>query len=293
MKPLFLFSLLTLSITTKAQVKDSIIEKWCKAVINLDCRPSKNLLPDNRVSEYKIGSAIFLYYKNNYYLVSARHVLEDKEEINRAYTKDPDPICYKIFVVERGDSLAGYSDPVMLMNLGSETSRRPYIFSSDEDDIAVVSLKYHTAFTEALLNKGYVPITLDDINVSCSIEPDQKIMAIGFSGDLFDNGRLANITLGQFASKSPLPSLPVVTEGTIGDIRPEKNTFVGNIFATKGNSGGPIISDNKLVGIVSRQITTFKRVSEREFGYYRSRELHFIKSSMILPLVERLNREHR
>lgn len=275
------------------QTKTSI-EKWGRAAINLDCRPSKNLLPDTKISEFRIGSALFLLYNNVHYLITARHVVEDKEEINSAFTKDPDPICYKIFVVERGDSVARYREDVMLTDLGGEPlNKRTYIFSREADDIAVISLRTKRDFVDRLLAKGYVPVSVDDIDTNCSLVQDQKITALGFPGDLFETGRQASITLGQFATKSPVASMPVITEGTVGDIGLEKNTFVGNIFVTKGNSGGPVISDDKLVGIVSRQITTFKRVAPGEFGYYRSRQFHFIKSSLILPLVERLDKAKR
>lgn len=274
-----------------AALNDEITAKWCKAVVNLDCRPSKNLLPQNVTAAYKIGSAVFLNYENEYYLVSVRHVLEDKDEINSAFTKDPDPICYKIFVVPRGDTISkfpeGIDEQLVLLNLGEARSdQRTYIFSAGDNDVAVISLKNQKLFVEALFAKGYVPITIDDIDVDCSIAAGQKIAAFGFPGDLFESGRQPNITLGQFASRSPVASLPVITEGTIGDVRNGRSSFTGNIFVTKGSSGGPIVSNNKLVGIVSRQITGYK-------GYYKKRELHFIKSSLIMPLVEKLHKERR
>lgn len=272
-------------------LNDSVISKWCKAIVNLDCRPSKNLLPENYTPAYKIGSAVFLEYENEYYLVSVRHVLEDKDEINAAFTKDPDPICYKIFAVPRGDTVAkfpeGIDENLVLLNLGDGMpGQRPYIFSSGVDDIAVISLRRQKLFVEALLAKGYEPVTVDDIDIDCAIVGDQKIAAFGFPGDMFETGKQGNITLGQFASRSPVASLPVITEGTIGDVREGRSSFTGNIFVTKGSSGGPIVSENKLVGIVSRQVTVYK-------DYYKKRELHFIKSSLIMPLVEKLHLQNR
>lgn len=270
---------------------DEVISKWCKAIINLDCRPSKNLLPENYTPAYKIGSAVFLEYENGYYLVSVRHVLEDKDEINLPFTKDPDPICYKIFAVPRGDTVAkfpeGIDENLVLQNLGDGmTEQRPYIFSSGLDDIAVISLRNQKLFVEALFAKGYEPITVDDIDIDCAIVADQKIAAFGFPGDMFETGKQGNITLGQFASRSPVASLPVITEGTVGDVRDGRSSFTANIFVTKGSSGGPVVSDNRLVGIVSRQVTVYK-------DYYKKRELHFIKSSLIMPMVEKLHLQKR
>ena len=47
-------------------------------------------------------------------------------------------------------------------------------------------------------------------------------------------------------------AIPLVTKGVISNTGNHSKTFEGNIFVYHGNSGGPIISNNKLIGIISR-----------------------------------------
>jgi hypothetical protein len=112
-------------------------------------------------------------------------------------------------------------------------------------------------------------------------------MSFGFPADFFQVGK-KNLPPAVYNWQSDILSLPVVSEGTISDEMPTNSWFSGNIFVYHGNSGGPIVSNNKLIGLVSRGVPELKQVSTPTGSYYINRHILFTKSSLILPLLLKL-----
>lgn len=222
------------------------------------------------------GTAIFFKDKNKHYLITARHVLWDElsakreldKELKTLQTSSPsyqnelenctqralDKIFGIIFRVPSLDEvLNGGKAKAFLMNLGAGAPyTTPYVFSNQHFDLAMISLdQRNSEFTKELLDNGYEPISLNDI----SDEPSKEgceIMAVGFPG--------ATSLIGQqelhpanksWASNSY--SLPVFSFGRVSLLHQNLNFFWADMSIYPGNSGGPIIENNKLVGIVSAQ----------------------------------------
>lgn len=311
---------------TKNMHNDIIIDKWIKATINIEGRPNftdtkeyqgmtkkyfdKIITQDEYVAYITraarevsrfTGTAIFFKYNNKHYLITARHVLENTNPpiYNNS---DTDRVFDIIMLIANGSSLIEgntvqhdiqSNDNILLTNYNTGTDYgRPFAFSSKDDDLAILKIDHNEfpdgkGFVSTLLKRGYIPIEISDIDTKCDLVKGQEIMALGFTGDgsVIDQ---KNLSPAEFNWESDLITLPIVSEGIVANNQSGSNTFSGNIFVYKGNSGGPIISNGKLVGIVSNSTLPIVKTSTSTLNYYRSRNINFIKSSLILPMLEDL-----
>lgn len=224
------------------------------------------------------GTAIFINYKSKKYLATARHVLHDTLEArryiesqqewnsrsNRKLSKyDLAGAQNKIFnIIFRVRSLNEYvtnkdnnfDHPEFLMNVGAgSSSLSQYTFSDPYIDLAVISLEREMRFLEDLENSGYKAIKLDSTWCD-SINEGDPIFCIGFpqTTSLIDKLNLSSAALNW---SSPYMSLPTVSFGNVAMDNDRLKFFWGDMSIYPGNSGGPVIKNNKLVGIISRQAT--------------------------------------
>jgi hypothetical protein len=287
-------SALAQNIGTKIS-EDSMIRKWRRAIINLECKSFNSGLEDSLI-ELRLkkiidrstfdrksdsvylrptrawGTAIFLKYKGNRYLVTARHVLHD------TFKKDSNAICDRITVVPEGTSLdvdSVFLPPLFIYNL---------YLSSVYDDIAIIGLDelhMNSSFADILETKGYEPISIQDISSSWNYKKGNRIMIVGFPD--FSKVRDRHSNRGTNLWEATIISLPVMTYGVISDTSVEKNMFSGEIFSYHGNSGGAVIKDNKLIGIVSGFIMHPIRdhIGSKALSEYYLQKMRFIKSPLI------------
>ena len=222
------------------------------------------------------GTAIFLKNEGKHYLLTARHVLWDElsatrelnEGIRRTQTDSRahqyfiesskqialDKIFSIIFrVPSLNEIIGGKKVKAFLMNLGAGVPYlTPYTFSDQNIDLAIISLdQRNNEFTKELLESGYEPISLADI----SDEPTNEgsdLMAVGFPSatSLIGQQKLHPAHI-QWASN--YFSLPVLSFGRVSLLHKDLNFFWADMSIYPGNSGGPVIENDKLVGIVSAQ----------------------------------------
>lgn len=317
------FSLILLiSSVSYSQKRNNAItsyEKWCKAVVNIECRTGAgysderkkldDLLQEQKISRQQYddlvmdtyikaprytGTAIFFKHNKNYFFITARHVVADII----SYPNDSTFISTKIFVIDNESNPdvvlpSGFkSEPIMIMNYGvGTTDSRYYVFSDKQKDMALISLnnKFYPddRIVRKLLDKGYQPIEFSDLDMSL-LSVGQKINSFGFPQDFAQGGR-KNITKYEYIWDSEIISAPVVSEGTIQKDVQKDYYFLGNIFVTHGDSGGAIVSNNKLVGIVSGG--TYEKIPlNGSFKYFKYRQTRFIKINQLIPLLEELNK---
>ncbi len=229
------------------------------------------------------GTAIFLEHDGGRYLLTARHVLwnehsakrECQEEIQRcnqypehmrqsmlesAKDRALNQIFNIIFRVPSFDELLHNNlstDRAFLMNLGAGVSwMTPYTFSSPDLDIAVISLDHRNGdsrFADELIAKGYEPILSSDIADAPSGE-GVEVFTVGFPsstallGQVSQHPALTNWSSTYF-------SLPTYSFGRVSMLHEALPFYWTDMSIYPGNSGGPIIEDDKLVGIVSGQPT--------------------------------------
>jgi hypothetical protein len=224
------------------------------------------------------GTALFLLHAGRRYLLTARHVLHDEisakreleeEEqralswpehmrqdlLNSAAERAQTRIFNIIFRVRSLDELITVPFPELLMNLGSGvTDFRPYTFSDPELDLALISLdqqSFDRRFADELQKLGYSPISSDDIAGGPDAE-GQDVFTVGFPPA---TARIDEIDQdpGRTYWSSGGISLPVSSFGKVSMLHEALSFFWADMSILPGNSGGPVVANDRLVGIVSAQ----------------------------------------
>lgn len=277
------------------------MEKWKKAVIHLECMADKESFRErmqrlqqiqndsnegkitdvefseqlsNKDKEFSWGTAIFVEYKDNYYLITSRHVLWDEnaaeqvakeeEEHLKGFGENLPPEILQsanerilnqsfesIFrVPSYSEYLQNSKDNARVINL--MTGPPMYSFSPPELDVAVVSFKNRGRnFLKEIVRLNHEPISFNDIEDSCS-EEGADVFTVGFPGVMSFIGQTSELKDRDWRSSS-LYSLPSFSFGKISMLHDELPFYWADMSIYPGNSGGPVFEDEKLVGIVSGQ----------------------------------------
>jgi hypothetical protein len=224
------------------------------------------------------GTASFLIHNSKRYLVTAGHVVWDEKSAEREFDEEkkrtessPENIRgfllqdaeerkqNRIFsIIFRVPSHDEYdkinledenSVAQFLMNLGTgPTYSRPYTFSS-QVDLAVISLDQQedSRFADELKKLDYEPISLEDI----ADEPTQEgseIFTVGFPDSISFISTLKRYAVEPWSSE--MFSYPAFAFGRVSMLAEKLPYFWADMSVYPGNSGGPVIEDDKLVGIV-------------------------------------------
>lgn len=241
------------------------------------------------------GTAVFLVHEDRHYFITARHVVHNTDEANAAlrdaereieerkrrgppkgappgyidpYTEGiaasarrraSTEIFMHIFRVRSVDEmLSGASgnvyDEIRNIGAGGYGYDAQYTFSEGLD-LAVLSLEsvFDRPTAKLLLARGYQPIALEDIAIGPSRE-GSDIFTVGFPSatavvpELQDLGGMSHIASGTVSS-------PAFAFGRVSMLHAVLPYFWCDMSIAPGNSGGPVIENGKLVGIVSGQPT--------------------------------------
>lgn len=287
--PLSLFS--QKLIPPKSNLTDRvIINKWIHAVVNIEARNR------NQISS---GTAIFVSINNRNYLLTARHVLHDP------FSLDSNKITDKLILIENyterdeGDrydsarnSYTFVGDMHFLMfNIKPLNHRPPYLFSTIKEDLAIIDLGQEIggqSFANTLFKRGYRPITLNDIDTTCDIKYGDRIFAVGFPQESeVDTNHIGPV----LKYRSRFVSIPIVSEGILNG-RFDSLYFDAYLSIYHGFSGGPIIRNNKLMGIVHGSDPKLNKTTSSQLPFYVFFQLSLIRSNLIMPLIRRLRYQH-
>lgn len=227
------------------------------------------------------GTAIFLIHKQRHYLVTARHVLWDERQARGvadllAPNGPTNAIMQHALSMMMQEAFDNYIFGViflvpsfdeyltqalsetpqhgdMLMNLSAGTrDTTPYTYSAPSIDLAVISLDNRDhAVTARLLERGYVPISSDLIADEPTCE-GAEVFTVGFPAVTSEVAQLL-ISPTALLWRSEILSLPHSTYGRVSLLHPALPYFCADITIYPGNSGGPVIEGDHLVGIVSAQ----------------------------------------
>lgn len=273
--------------TNSAPIDTVFFSKWNKAIVNLEVRRANtsnieaiNLLSDindsiarkfvtvdrysqvldNLVSAVQqfTGTSIFLKFERKRYLITARHVLFDKqnyiEAYNRGlvneYTKNPylSIPFQRIYRIPPDGQKPSPSDPVIVL-LETES---PYIFSDPSEDLAIISLDENFRdFAGFLETKGHVPITISDIDTLSKVQYGQDITVFGYP--FFSLGSIRINSNAESNWRSSFVFENSVSFGRISSISFQKYFFIADANIAPGYGGGAIVSNNKLIGVVATQ----------------------------------------
>jgi len=252
--------ILILVIMNTSLYAQKTLSKWQKAIINIECHQqfSKSVWEDiaNNTITYEAafnkypvlkysGTAIFLKHENGHYLITAKHVVFDTSK------KD---IFDKIILIPSVDNYSEYIKSPPLLSHLTAGGNQTYQFSENLD-LAIINLDFPgkgALFTPKLYRLGYEPISLDDISFEDSVNIGDDIICLGFPAVTSIKKYFpSNNIIRQWQVN--YTTLPVVSFGKIAQYHKDFNMFLGDISIYPGNSGGPVLHDNKLIGIVSAQ----------------------------------------
>lgn len=142
-------------------------------------------------------------------------------------------------------------------------------------------------FLRTLYKRGYEPISLDDIDTVFNPNKKEEIIAFGFPMESVV--ALHQYPLSFYTIRSQQISIPMVSTGFyLNDYG--TSAFEGSIFVYHGFSGGPVVQNNKLIGIVSKGVFPRKEVlsTKKNLNSYLLSQTVFAKSTLILPLLKQL-----
>ncbi len=244
-----------------------LIEKFKSEEISQDEFMEERLLIWGESRDKRLwGTALFFMHKSKRYLVTARHVVWDKKSAEREFQEEKERamsfpenarrdilksaeekkqnrIFSIIFRVPSLDEIISKDEdsiPSPLMNLGAGvTSSHPYTFSSEEIDLAIISLdqrQVDSQFAAELLERGYEPISLEDINDEPTAE-GSEVFTVGFPGSISFIGTL-NRRQAERNWASNMYSLPAFAFGKVSMLNEELFYFWADMSVYPGNSGG-------------------------------------------------------
>ena len=225
------------------------------------------------------GTALFILHEGRRYLLTARHVLFDEQdaeterqvfervssgcsaderervlaEFKKRVSKNIFPIIFRVPSIN--EVLKDQPALGILMNLGAgHPDFSPYTFSDPNLDLALISLDArHDGFANELTARGYIPIPSTDIGDGPDFE-GQELFAVGFPSSTALLGQLDLPPAVSHWSSSDY-SLPISSFGRVAMLHTELPFFWADISIYPGNSGGPVVANDRLVGIVSAQAT--------------------------------------
>jgi len=271
-------------------------ERWKRAVVHLETASDENRpeIEEQRVrgeitfAEYaallssgsrkvrRYGTAVFFASEGRRYLITACHVLHDEEQalanmrreeedaqrwpesmradlLESASKRERDRIYGLVLRVPRFDDTNNTRRTPFLMNLGAGTSdSTPYTFGT-ELDLAVVSLDQRNRdFADELIATGHVPIGPTDL-ADGPEEEGQYVLALGLSVSPVSQVLLPS---AEQHWSSSLISLPAFSFGRVSMLHDALPFFWTDLSAYPGHSGGPVVANDRLVGILTHQATT-------------------------------------
>lgn len=243
------------------------------------------VLEKSRDNRYH-GTALFIIHSGKRYLLTARHVIWDEisakreleEEVSRSSRRPEfqkkliihsanesaqNRIFNIIFRVPSFDEIiktdGNNYNREFLMNLGAGTPWSvPYTFTKPDLDLAIISLDQikgtsDSRFADNLQELGYVPISSEEISDGPSKE-GTDVFTVGFPESTSVINQI-NQTPASANWSSSCFSLPVFSFGKISMLHDKLPFYWVDMSIYPGNSGGPVVENNKLIGIINAQAT--------------------------------------
>jgi len=233
-----------------------ILKKSMLSSVNLEIRTN---------GDREAGSAVYVKYGENYFLVTAKHVVESSPMSNR--------LADSIFIIANVDSQTERFDYSYLFN--SEY----FVAFAPDVDLAVVGI-VSSMVKATLKGRGYEPLELSNIDTSWNkVKTGDVVYVVGYPGFTISD----KVRKTDFGFETTLKSKPAISKGFIRDLRGAEPLFTTDAIIVYGNSGGGIFNKEKLIGITSQYWPVFKEIGEVEhLKDYQVVYSGFIKSSLIL-----------
>ncbi len=289
-------------------------EKWKNCVINVAFGNE-----ESSTDKRNAGTAIFLNYKNKHFLITAAHLLINKEISSNLPIKDRlfkqmfrilsfnewnDENKRKLItkkVLIKDDDLTycyGETDHIPIEKIAIPK----YILVSDfneptispvtileREDIAIISLRpriidaclmfftNEKSFTKELIVMGYSPITIDDIRPG-PFKEGSEVFTVGYPADISPVKTRKEIYGKYERWCSAEVTLPIFAFGKISMVNKDLDYFWADLPVFPGNSGSPLIEEDKLVGIITNEAVIEIGENIEKFPFARAIKTKFIKN---------------
>lgn len=310
-----MFSSLTLISQKKVVSEDSIIKKWIRASINLEAHPNflvskvwaswrKGQAPPDKNVRIKFqenyrrktsrATCIFLLYKNKHYLITARHFLVDENAISKNWV-------HERFFLGPNASDELNKKPIDTLpqieyfdgHLGGKNPK--YIISDEKIDIGIIALddipRMGRQFVAILYERGYRPILYQDIGENIILPKNAKLITIGFPSEISEIAKLRKNSDTSIKNwKSAYRTIPVISKGNVKQFNDKDYYFTADIFSFHGNSGGPVIYKNKLVGINCAIGGPLTSTTDEQLNYYLEERGYFSKAKNVVFYLKELEK---
>jgi hypothetical protein len=295
------------------------IEKWVKATIPLEAffcnntatkrlwdivhsrdssvtqtmRDSAYLLRQKLNPPRSMGSAVFLKHKNRHYLITAAHLLLDTTALNE--NQLPERIVLQKNIVgetpwlkieNKGGNNLFIEDSAAILTGITYTNYegdRNYLFAADADLVIVGLDSAHITgeFIRKVYDAGYAPIQLSDIDTTFAAKQGDRVFTVGYP-EIDQVIMEQQPVVSRFRPKTALQA--IVSRGYVGDIRKGRRNFETDLFTFLGNSGGPIISRGRLIGIVEKIHLNSSITNDEKIAYSIGQWMN-IKSTEVINLL--------
>ena len=284
-------------LSERHKFSDSEIAKLIEKQKKNASQNAQNILSEDELSKRTdsvYGTAIFIERGGKEYLVTARHVLIDENLSVREYQvekkrekessgvfKSKDLIDY-LKLNERLTLIPIYGSKNGDLNIQSVYSGDLKFKTFLDIDVIVVSLESEEGhrFSSILKSFDLAPLNINNIDSTGIGDVGSELIIAGFPVASRIDDRLPFM-------------LPLFTFGRIAQFNLGLDHFIGDVTLMPGNSGGPAITDGKVIGIVTSQmqlpLVFDPSVTDAPSGYNSRSELAYIvKSNKIFTLLKQL-----
>lgn len=220
------------------------------------------------------GTALYVKKEKKQYLITVKHLI-----VNRNSGKIHESII-------KGTKYAENLKPVgvnEIYRLGSGASgETPVVYENNhfDLDLAIISLNINETieFKRNLESSGYTPLDFKHISDK-KLTAGDDLCLIGYP-DFCDLGTVNPMLTDQH--------LPVYSFGKVSMYHNNLSYFMGNIFSYGGFSGGPVIYNNKVVGINTAQVVNHINCEKEEQPVIRYPMSYIIKADTIFSLMKEI-----
>jgi len=259
---------------------DTSMNKWFNSIVRVQSVYKSRTVPVIR--DTLIGTAFLVTDDNKLYLVTAKHLIQADLYGKDQHTAN-DSVSLRIKLSQTDILIRGLSAPA--------ADRSAVVFSDDEEDIAIISLQKSAYKNIAANLLAHVrPIPSELIDISNNHQPGELCLDFGFDDYLSPkkfNGVFLRVRgVGVKTSK-------------IDQISPSAGFFsIGStdrviLQIVPGNSGSPVVSNNKLIGLLSNPIEIANNHDALQNAYYSLHTGRVTKSFRIVESLKELQKREK
>ncbi|MDB5009226.1 MAG: hypothetical protein JWQ06_15 [Mucilaginibacter sp.] len=219
------------------------------------------------------GTGILVADGTKIYLITAKHLIKATEKLTNGLETINDLLSIKSNVNNKK------SNDISLMNLATnDVPARPFIFSDDQNDIGIISFQKigYKSIVAYIKQMGCIPVPIQLIDNLNNMNTNDALFTIGFP-----------------AIPGNESNNPVVANGKIASYNKSAINFTADLTVYPGNSGGPVIKNNKLIGVLSYQKGIKNNIDAAMHPYDQANLATVTKASYIIPLLKKLQQNEK